>query len=274
MPAYYYGSPKTSNSYDNALSILAAHDSVNSVRTSSLPLAQFWSPRDLEKRLSNVVFLQNAGIEEGELYFEFPTPVRRGIGKASMTDLLIRTKSYQIAVEAKYTEYVKSNYEKIGKWNKNNEKNKWDVVDGWLEYMGQKRGAIDIEKIKSVPYQLLHRVASAYAGKGNKRAVVVYQLFYDSTTESKIENFVDELKSGLEILSPRDLHFLVVKTKAVPPDDLKKKSGVYYLRMNSKNANGCEVYGPLIDSMILYEVDYDVTGKRRTLFPGCQNLTE
>lgn len=73
-----------------------------------------------------------------------------------MTDLLIRTKSYQIAVEAKYTEYVKSNYEKIGKWNKNNEKNKWDVVDGWLEYMGQKRGAIDIEKIKSVPYQLLH----------------------------------------------------------------------------------------------------------------------
>lgn len=61
MPAYYYGSPKASNSYDNALSILAAHDSVNSVRTSSLPLAQFWSPRDLDKRLTNVDFCKMLG---------------------------------------------------------------------------------------------------------------------------------------------------------------------------------------------------------------------
>ena len=44
MSSYHYGNPDNSNSWEYAASIFAAHESVASKRTSSLPLVQFWKP--------------------------------------------------------------------------------------------------------------------------------------------------------------------------------------------------------------------------------------
>ena len=252
MSGYHYGRPEMANSYSNVLSILSAHDSLHSVRTSSLPLTQFWGPTGLAARLAKIPFLKSAGVKDAEMFFEFPTSVQKGKGKASMTDLMIITSSHRIAVEAKYTEYQNGEYEKISMWNKGNEKNKWDVVDGWLKYMGLNR--VYVSEIGRVPYQLLHRIASAYADRGDLKPAVVYQLFYDEETEKRLDKFVEMLKDGLAFLSPKGLHFLVIKTYVERvPVELGKEDGDYYLRMCEGKANR-EVYGSLEKSEVLFEV--------------------
>ena len=253
MSGYHYGRPEMANSYSNVLSVLSAHDSLHSVRTSSLPLTQFWGPIGLTARLAKIPFLKSAGVKDCDMFFEFPTSVLNGRGKASMTDLMIITHTHRIAVEAKYTEYLRGEYEAISKWNKENEKNKWDVVEGWLKYMGLSRESVS--KIGRVPYQLLHRIASAYAGRGDLKAAVIYQLFYDEKTEKHLDKFVRMLKDGLALLSPKELHFLVVRTLVERiPDELGKENGDYYLLMGEGKANR-EVYGSLEKSEVLFEVD-------------------
>ena len=44
MSSYNYGNPEKANTWEYAASIFAAHESVNSEKTSSLPLVQFWKP--------------------------------------------------------------------------------------------------------------------------------------------------------------------------------------------------------------------------------------
>lgn len=255
MCVYHYGSPKSENSYRNAMSILSAHGSLHSIKTSSLPLAQFWGPKGLATRLARIKFLKIAGAKDGEKYFEYPTPVLRGKGKASMTDLMILTEAYRIAVEAKYTEYEDGDYQAISSWNAENAGNKWAVVDGWLQYMGLRRS--EIADIGKVPYQLLHRIASAYAERSGQKAAVVYQLFYDfETDDSRLSKFVRIIEQGLESLSPKGLHFLVIKTYVETcPEDLGENNGDYFLKMD---ASGKErmVYGSLTKSDVMLELDF------------------
>ena len=254
MPKYYYGGIDQNNSYKKVLSILSARDSLNSVRTSTLPLAQFWGEKGLKTRLS--AFKQYLDVEEllkADKYFEFPTVVKGGIGKASMTDLMLLTDKFGIAIEAKYTEYNGTRkYETVSEWSKKRKKteNAEAVLDGWLSYMGKKRD--EISNLDSIPYQLIHRIASAYAVcVENKRTpVVVYQLFSDANTKPEdIEGFVDCLGKGMRNLALADLTFVVVRTEIdnVPPD-IHDRNSEYFLNMCEKERN---VYGELNKTTVL-----------------------
>lgn len=197
---FHYGNPEDTGSWDQAASVFAAHDSVNSERTSSLPLVQFWKPKGKARKLNSLAKAllktcvgNSFNVEDVEkLLFEYPVPVNKEPkckGKASMTDLMIISKSHAIAIEAKWTE-CKEKYESISEWKKEgkDETNRNNVLKGWIKYINAfvKSEVLETENLgeyAKIPYQLLHRIASACAvaqQQGKSEAIVIYQLFYDS----------------------------------------------------------------------------------------------
>ena len=115
MSSYHYGNPDKSNSWEYVVSIFAAHESVKSEKTSSLPLVQFWKPdlrfavpRNKERCADGFIRACKIGdlafdLRGAEFSFEYPVPVQRGRGKASMTDLMVTTEKFAMAIEAKWT---------------------------------------------------------------------------------------------------------------------------------------------------------------------------
>ncbi len=211
---FYYGNPEYTGSWEQAASVFAAHDSVNSERTSSLPLVQFWKPQGKGKGLNSwaKTLLEKCGEAPSDVekfMFEYPVPVKKGKGKSSMTDLMIISKSRAIAIEAKWTECEKE-YERISAWKKEgkDKTNREEVLKGWIQYINDYAEsdileARHLEMYDDIPYQLLHRIASACATakqQGKREAVVIYQLFYDNrakdngraVTQSAVEKFAEE----------------------------------------------------------------------------------
>lgn len=246
MGSYIYGAPEKLGSWNHVASIFAAHDSVHSEKTSSLPLVQFWQPEGKSKKPKEAArtLLEKCGLDpndfcDAKYCFEYPVPVGKGRGKASMTDLMIITDKNAIAVEAKWTE-CESQYPSINDWleekpqSDNKTTNRNEVLDGWIEYINKylgkeviKRGSINLRQI---PYQMLHRIASACQvaiclGSGAK-AVVVYQLFYDAETAPFKDGFVEDLKKGYkELLGDGEtIQFRIIETKVVKniSEDIRK----------------------------------------------------
>lgn len=211
MSSYYYGNPDKSNSWECAASIFAAHESVNSEKTSSLPLVQFWKNKGHGLSKHGKKFIKECGLseiysEEPRFYFEYSVPVNNekgAKGKASMTDLMILTRQCAIAIEAKWTE-CESVYEPIGKWKESGVVENHDkVLKGWEGYINkylEGRERATITATDDMPYQLFHRVASAcYAAMldgGKKNAVVIYHLFYGSKNEyDTAKKFAENIES-------------------------------------------------------------------------------
>lgn len=245
---YIYGNPNA-HPWKNVASIFAAHDSLNSAQTSSLPLVQFWRAsgkkyegKQLNKDAQELLEKSLGGTvtdEDTQLCFEYAVPIHSnsGSGKASMTDLMILTKTHTIAVEAKWTECAKHYAPTINDWlNEKEEKkdNRKSVLTGWIKYInkyvGPSMGELDPDKIAetTIPYQLLHRIASACAVANERKtdAIVIYQLFYNDQpqdgmeiiTEETVKNLAKELDSGYKALFKNDepVLFYIIKTKVKP----------------------------------------------------------
>ena len=251
MGSYYYGNPAKSDSWEYAASIFAAHESVNSAKTSSLPLVQFWKNkgRGFSKCVNE--FLRECGLsaigsEESSFCFEYSVPVNNesgAKGKASMTDLMILTSQCAIAIEAKWTE-CESVYESIGKWKASGvAENHGKVLNGWKGYIntylkGRVRGKITVTD--DMPYQLLHRVASAcyvamLEGK-KKTATVIYHLFYSNEEEcDKAKEFAKALENSVRKMFGQladgelPISFRVILTKVKFP----QKGSLAEKRLNS-----------------------------------------
>ncbi len=281
---YIYGNPDNAFSWKNVASIFAAHDSLNSAQTSSLPLVQFWRPsgeKSEGKKMSKqaIVLLKKcfqkcyneAEFKRAQLCFEYSVPVYKGsgIGKASMTDLMIITAEKAIAVEAKWKE-CDERYPTIDEWFKDRlrkgakQENLVRVLNGWIKYINE---YLDVKKLssekklckmavegpagrvddgdytiipdhyKTIPYQLLHRIASACAvankcntdaNKRNTDAIVIYQLFYNENngdlkeiTEKKVQTFANKLNEGYAKLFGKEkpIQFCIMKTKVTKGED-------------------------------------------------------
>lgn len=135
-------------------------------------------------------FLQENEVNEARYIFEHETPVKKGVGKPSCSDLLISTNDSSILIEAKRTEGY---YEKVGSWVGNN-KNRNDVLSGWIEYINDCTHS-DFTKDHSMnfPYQMVHRIASACALK-KKNTNVIY-LGFDLN-----DRMVDYYKNNLNAI--------------------------------------------------------------------------
>lgn len=213
MNNYYYGKTDKAESWFETAHHFAQHNSAHSKKTSSLPLVQFWKPkpnRDFELRIRAFASACNQKYEEfskGKFCFEYPVapnqPIAKfGKGSASMTDLMIFGAESVFALEAKWTE-CETSYEPIGKWRKKNPRNRTQVLDGWLTYIreyieshaGNSTAIPSSESIiqdhPEVPYQLIHRIASAckVAEENSCTPVTVYHLFYEANKREKTNAF-------------------------------------------------------------------------------------
>lgn len=166
--------------------ITALHDAdLDSPRRSTVPLVAYW--QDLPTRLARL----NEGLgfpvtSPVTFSFEYPVDVGRGRGQPSCTDLMITAPSVAIAIEAKYTE---SPYETVAEWlHQPPDENRTEVLRGWLDMVRIGIAVpLTLDAIHQLPYQLVHRAASACVPAAIYRAVV-YQLFDLTLRDSYIED--------------------------------------------------------------------------------------
>jgi hypothetical protein len=147
---------------------------LNSPRRSVVPLVDFWREPDI--RLRELAAILGFELRPPvDLIFEHAVAVQKGRGKASFTDLMILTEDTAVAVEAKFTE---PEYQSVSAWlGGKSEGNRPDVLDGWLGLINRRTSsALTRDGISDLPYQLIHRTASACSPQ-KARAALVYLVF-------------------------------------------------------------------------------------------------
>ncbi len=138
--------------------------------------------------------------------FEHETRPKKGRGYPSCTDLLLLDEDECIAIEAKRTEPP---YKTVSAWNSGSE-NKRLVLEGWLEYIAEYTNqGISISEIGDLPYQLVHRVASACAMKKTNTTVSYFVFDPDRV---KDEYYLEILR-GIKNLTNTSIKYKYVAFK-------------------------------------------------------------
>lgn len=225
---YFFNSVE--NNYEKILDSFS-NTEVHSVKTSSIPLAEFWMPKNAQfssKILEKLGLLKS--YDAGQKIFEYPVYSEykgNKIGKPSMTDLMIKFENTNVAIEGKFTEDL---YETITKWlkSKSQSSQKAKVLEGWYSYI---KNFCDFDENKkdnindNVVYQFLHRTASAcYKAKN---PILIYQLFYDAFDEESRNHQLEvatKLKEfAYEYLKFKDtLRFYVVFTPILNVNEVEE----------------------------------------------------
>ena len=133
------------------------------------------------------------------LNFEHTLSRRRGIGNPSQTDLMaISRPELAVAIEAKWKE---PRYKNVEKWLRDSA-NRTEMLRGWCELL-EKRGANpDLEaELRGVPYQMVHRAASACHVKDVASCWVVYLVF--EPTARKRSEYLADLTCFRDVLGSR-----------------------------------------------------------------------
>lgn len=240
---YFFGFPR--GRYGEVLDELA-RTKVNSCRTSSIPLAEFWQPANLS-RIEEILKPCLRGFNpRGALkFFEFPTEAvfnNKEIGKPSMSDLMILDRDWQIAIEAKYTEYVRGPSRTLSEWLSEGAADSLRpaVAKVWFDYI-DKAGCTGLQSFEEflrncadVGYQFLHRTASA-CNKANdsdgKSPVLVYQLFYkagDASHIASMEKCKSSLRNWAQNMKLRRMKFLVLCVPVMNDDEVEARFGAFH----------------------------------------------
>ena len=181
---YFFGFAR--GTYGEVLSELSK-TRVNSWRTSSIPLAEFWQPANLG-RIGRLLYkhLPDFNPVCALKFFEFPTDALSDgerIGRPSMTDIMILEAGVQIAVEGKMTEYVRFADKTVREWL-NEGVGAADILlrhrilKAWLCYIHNAdctglEGFADFKSnCMDISYQFLHRTASACNKAGLKGGTI------------------------------------------------------------------------------------------------------
>ncbi len=164
---------------------------------STVPLLAYWrNPRQRVRELSKA--LKFPLPDQTSLDFEHPVGVQRGKGKPSFTDLMLTSGDVSLAIESKWTE---SRYEDVSTWicRGSNPQNRTEVLKGWLDLLGRRcERQLSVVDVLRLPYQLVHRAASACAS-GSTTSWLVYQLFdMDSEKQGMYLNDLQRLAKALE----------------------------------------------------------------------------
>lgn len=244
---YFFGFPK--GTYSEVLAELR-RTRVNSCKTSSIPLADFWRPENLGK-IQELFASHLSGFDPASAlkFFEFPTEAvhdDKTIGSPSMTDIMVIAPGVQMAVEGKFTEYVKGRDQTVGEWLEakmaeevgghwtpaSREAHLRNVLRAWFGYIRQTgcTGLADDDaffaECMDVSYQFLHRAASACCKvdiANGAVPVLVYQLFFDANNKghiAKMEQFKADLRRWAETLKLRNMKFLIVSVPVTNAADV------------------------------------------------------
>jgi len=181
-------------------------DALQSPRRSVVPLLDFCrSPARTASALGDATKLELA--DATDFVFEYPAPVRKGRGKPSFTDLMILTPTTALAIEAKYTE---PEYETVRSWLRTPaEKNREAVLDGWLGLLGRVAlRPLSASDVLDLPYQLIHRAASACFPERRHRALA-YLVFGNAAA-----HYAEHVGSLAALLGSTALPLLVLSCPA------------------------------------------------------------
>ena len=169
---------------------VAGHDAVldrypvqefDSPTRSTIPLLEYW--RSPEERMRELTAALRVPLPSRvELNFEHTVYPPRGRGKPSCTDLMVISAEFVMAIEAKWTE---PRYETVQHWLSDSE-NRAEVLRGWCDLLEQ-RGANPIreEDLCGLPYQMIHRAASACHPHGATTGRWLVYLLFDTTTKER-----------------------------------------------------------------------------------------
>ena len=228
---YYFGFPR--GCYTEVLAELA-RTKVNSCRTSSIPLAEFWQPANLPKIQELLAkAIPDCDFKAALKYFEFPTDAvlyGKKVGRPSMTDIMVLEPGVQIAIEGKMTEFVCYKEKTVRDWLEEpsrgvDVKPRLDVLKAWIgcihkaDCTGIAHYGEFMRDCKDVSYQFLHRTASACNKAGINKGdmpVLVYQLFFDANDRehiAKMDEFKADLRRWSALLKLRNMKFVIL---AVP----------------------------------------------------------
>ena len=223
-----------------------ARTKVNSCRTSSIPLAEFWQPANLPKIQAMLEkAIPDCDFKAALKYFEFPTDAvlnGKKVGRPSMTDIMILDPGLQVAIEGKMTEYVRYREKTIRDWLEESPQGadfmlRRRVLRTWLGYIheagctGVAHYGEFMRDCKDVAYQFLHRTASACNKAGVKKGdmpVLVYQLFFDANDRehvAKTEEFKADLRRWASLLKLRNMKFLILSVPVVNLAEVDAKHG-------------------------------------------------
>ena len=261
---YFFGFSR--GSYGEVLGDLS-RTCVNSCLTSSIPLAEFWQPANLEAiRKMFAPILPDFNPETALKFFEFPTEALfdgERVGRPSMTDIMILDSDFQMAIEGKQTEYVRFTDKTIREWldempGGTDIMLRRRVLKAWLRYIhhagctGLADYADFLRCSMDVSYQFLHRTASACnkAGAGTgSTPILVYQLFFDAKDSehiAKLQAFKADLRRWAATLKLQGMKFLIVSVPVVNMAEVKRRF--------------CGWHSEIFDAMrnqSVYEFDFD-----------------
>lgn len=225
----FFGKPENYQ-YDDILDLFS-QSKINSIRTSSVPLVQYW--KKTNQRFKSLKEMINLDSKRIDLCFEYPT-ASLGKNKSSMTDLMILSGHTKIAIEAKFTEYSKMPSDLVKKWRiEGNKENRAKVLKHWKGLLQGFTNGINQTKFEDISYQFLHRTASAC--KNCTEAIVIYQLFYDDRTKDYLPSYKNSLEEYSEYINPNNkLSFFIWEIEA----DQKYKNEMInspFIKMKSAN---------------------------------------
>ena len=261
---YFFGFSR--GSYGEVLGDLS-RTCVNSCLTSSIPLAEFWQPANLEAiRKLFAPFLPDFNPETALKFFEFPTEALfdgERVGRPSMTDIMILDSDFQMAIEGKQTEYVRFTDKTIREWldempGGTDIMLRRRVLKAWLRYIhhagctGLADYADFLKCSMDVSYQFLHRTASACnkAGAGTgSTPILVYQLFFDAKDSehiAKLQAFKADLRRWAATLKLQNMMFLIVSVPVVNMAEVKRRFSGWH----------SEIFDAMRNQSV-YEFDFD-----------------
>lgn len=208
---------------------------LKSPRRSVVPLVDFCrTPETARSAIGAAVGLDLANTTE--FIFESAVPVQQGVGKSSYSDLLMFSPEAAVTIEAKYTEPA---YESVHTWLRTPEgKNRADVLTGWLGLINRVVGStVEHRSVATLPYQLIHRVASACFPARSKR-VMAYLVFGPSPSKHYAEAVasLNELLGAPPTLSMRVLSLPAHKLPAFDALESEWNSGQRDLTQRVRSA--------------------------------------
>jgi len=175
---------------------------LDSPRRSVVPLVDFC--RSPDRAVAALARATGLGLTDAaDFVFEHAVPVQKGRGKPSFTDLVILTPRTVLAIEAKYTE---PEYETVRSWLRDPvEPNRAAVLEGWLGLLGRVAARpITTPEVLDLPYQLIHRAASACSPDREHRAMA-YLTFGETAP-----HYSKHVSTLAAILGPASLSMLVL----------------------------------------------------------------
>jgi len=126
---------------------------------------------------------------------------------------MIIASSAVVAIEAKFTEPPS---ETVGAWlGDPPQANRSEVLEGWLHSIRNTAGiSLRAAHVMDLPYQLIHRTASACSVSGPNRAVV-YQVFGEALLDYYVNN-LSELRRRLGPAAAMGFHVLGCPLRSLP----------------------------------------------------------